>query len=53
MFASLVLAASAALAGGEQKAATDFGAVEWWNTIPLTLGRLKGRAVFVESFRTW
>jgi hypothetical protein len=52
MLPSLVLAASAALAGGDEKL-PDFGAVEWWNSIPLTLGRLKGRAVFVESFRTW
>jgi len=52
MLASMVMAASAALACGDDKA-PDFGALEWWNSVPLTLGRLKGRAVFVESFRTW
>ncbi len=52
MFASLLLAAATAV-GGDDKAPPDFGALEWWNSIPLTIGRLKGRAVFVESFRTW
>ncbi len=52
MFAAMVLAATATFAGGDDKV-PDFGAVEWWNSIPLTTSRLKGRAVFVESFRTW
>jgi hypothetical protein len=54
MFASLLLAATATAGAGEPaQRAADFGAVEWWNSPPLTLGRLKGRAIFVESFRTW
>lgn len=52
MFATLVLAATAAVGGGD-KNALDLGAVKWWNSTPITLSRLKGRAVFVESFRTW
>ena len=52
MLASLLLAATAAVAG-DDVVAPDFGALEWWNSPPLALGRLKGRAVFVESFRTW
>jgi|RhiMethySRZTD1v2_1073278.scaffolds.fasta_scaffold2675068_2 hypothetical protein len=60
MLASLLLAATAAVGGGSATpaaagggASPDFGAIEWWNSPPLTLGRLKGRAIFVESFRTW
>ena len=50
MLASLLLATAAVVTG---EGTPDFGALEWWNSPPLVLGRLKGRAIFVESFRTW
>lgn len=31
----------------------ELDAVKWYNTPPLTLDRLAGKAVLVEVFRTW
>ena len=31
----------------------DIEAVKWYNTPPLALEQLRGRAVLVEVFRTW
>jgi hypothetical protein len=53
MLTQLVLSAAACLPGPTGEELPDFNAVEWWNSIPLTLEQLRGRAVFVEVFRTW
>jgi len=53
MLSSIVLALAAASPRGDASELPDFDATLWWNSIPLTLEQLRGRAVFVESFRTW
>lgn len=53
MLTNLVLSAASLLSGSASEELPDFNAVEWWNSIPLTLEQLRGRAVFVEVFRTW
>lgn len=45
------LALTAVMGVGDQ--APDFEADAWWNSIPLTVEKLRGRTIFVESFRTW
>lgn len=51
MFEALVVAAAFAAPAAEK--VPDFSAVQWWNSIPLTVEQLRGRTIFVESFRTW
>jgi hypothetical protein len=31
----------------------EFNALKWYNTAPLTLDDLKGKAVLLQVFRTW
>jgi hypothetical protein len=31
----------------------EFNATKWYNTAPLTLEDLKGKAVLLQVFRTW
>ncbi|MBI3818044.1 MAG: hypothetical protein HY286_05075 [Planctomycetes bacterium] len=31
----------------------EFDAVKWYNSPPLTLSELKGKAVYLDIFRTW
>lgn len=47
--ATIVSGASAQV--GEKPPELD--AVKWYNTPPLALGDLEGKAVLVEVFRTW
>lgn len=51
MLTSLMLTAAIAAPAGDQM--PDFAADTWWNSIPLTIEQLRGRAIVVESFRTW
>ena len=46
------LAMAAALVTADPEV-PDFDADAWWNSIPLTVEQLRGRTIFVESFRTW
>ncbi|MEM7307498.1 MAG: hypothetical protein AAF682_12545 [Planctomycetota bacterium] len=57
MLAGLAVVATAALGS---PAAADVGgtppemvAVKWYNTPPLALEQLRGKAILVEVFRTW
>ena len=60
---SVVLAALTPLSGDKtapgDKAVTpgtkvpEFNAIKWYNTPPLTLEDLKGKAVLLQVFRTW
>jgi hypothetical protein len=45
------VAASASAQVGETPPALD--AVKWYNTPPLALEQLQGKAVLIEVFRTW
>jgi hypothetical protein len=47
------LAATPATAQRVGSPPPELDAVKWYNTPPLTLGDLKGKAVLVEVFRTW
>lgn len=48
---ALALAPAAAAQVGQKPPELD--AVQWYNSAPLTLDRLAGKAVLVEVFRTW
>ena len=53
---SLVVALVASQAATAQRigeAAPALDAVKWYNTPPLALEQLRGKAVLVEVFRTW
>ena len=50
--AALALAASAASAQVGEKP-PEFDAAKWYNTPPLLLENLQGKAVMIEVFRTW
>lgn len=50
VLSSLLLTAALAVPAAE---VPDFQADLWWNSIPLTVEQLRGRTIFVESFRTW
>ncbi len=52
---SLVALAIAAGAASAQvgEAPPEFDAAKWYNTPPLLLEKLQGKAVMVEVFRTW
>jgi hypothetical protein len=39
--------------GGVGKAPPEFKATKWYNTAPISLDDLKGRAVHIVVFRTW
>jgi len=49
--ATVALAWSASAQVGETPPKLD--AVKWYNTPPLALEQLQGKAVLVEVFRTW
>jgi hypothetical protein len=60
LFASIALAAAAFAAFARPAAAQavgtpppEFVPVKWYNTPPLTLEELRGKAILVEVFRTW
>ena len=38
---------------GPGVAVPEFNALKWYNTVPLTLEDLKGKAVLLQVFRTW
>ena len=52
---SLAVLAIAAGAANAQvgEAPPEFDAAKWYNTPPLLLENLQGKAVMVEVFRTW
>jgi hypothetical protein len=39
--------------GGVGKAPPEFNATKWYNTAPISLDDLKGKAVHLVIFRTW
>jgi len=39
--------------GGVGKPPPEFKATKWYNTSPITLEDLKGKAVLLQVFRTW
>jgi hypothetical protein len=53
----IVLSALAAPAGDKSTSAggplPELNALKWYNTAPLTLADLKGKAVLLQVFRTW
>lgn len=52
----LALAAWPALARAQDpvgQVPPEFKATKWYNTAPLTLEDLKGKAVLLQVFRTW
>jgi hypothetical protein len=51
--ALLALAAPAKAQGGTGKPPPEFKATKWYNTAPITLEDLKGKAVLLQVFRTW
>jgi hypothetical protein len=55
---SLALAALAAPPGDKEQSNSmgkppEFNAIKWYNTAPITLEDLKGKAVLLQVFRTW
>jgi hypothetical protein len=50
-FAALAARADAQAATG--KAPPEFKADKWYNTAPISLEDLKGKAVLIQVFRTW
>lgn len=58
MFAGLVLglaalAIPAKAQGGVGSPPPEFNATKWYNTAPISLEDLKGKAVHIVVFRTW
>ena len=51
--ALLALAAPARAQGATGKPPPEFKATKWYNTPPITLDELKGKAVLIQVFRTW
>ena len=51
--AALVAPARAQATGGVGSAPPEFNATKWYNTAPITLDDLKGKAVHIVVFRTW
>jgi hypothetical protein len=50
---SLALALSGAADGTTPKPAPEFKPDKWYNSVPITLDDLKGKAVLIQVFRTW
>jgi hypothetical protein len=53
--AAVTAAVMAGHAGAQEIGGTppELEAVRWYNTPPMTLERLRGKAILVEVFRTW
>lgn len=51
--AVLVAPARAQAAGGVGSPPPEFKATKWYNTAPISLEDLKGKAVHLVVFRTW
>jgi hypothetical protein len=51
VLAGLALGAAATIQSGRD--APEFDGKKWYNTAPLTLEDLKGKAVHIVVFRTW
>jgi hypothetical protein len=51
--AALALTATANAQAGVGSAPPEFKASKWYNTAPITLDDLKGKAVLIQVFRTW
>ena len=50
---SLALALSGVAEGTAEKTPPEFAPAKWYNTVPLKLDDLKGKAVLIQVFRTW
>ena len=51
--AFLALAAPANAQAAIGKAPPEFKGTKWYNTAPISLDDLKGKAVLIQVFRTW
>ncbi|HTF87182.1 MAG TPA: hypothetical protein VK843_02150 [Planctomycetota bacterium] len=52
-FALMSLAATVTVQDSIGKPPPEFKATKWYNTAPITLADIKGKAVLLQVFRTW